>query len=375
VLVTGGAGFVGSTLAIGLREHLEDTRVIAFDNLRRRGSELNLPRLREAGIAFVHGDVRAVEDLEVIGPVDAIVECSAEPSVLAGYTTAPNYVVRTNLDGTVNCLEHARRHGADVVFLSTSRVYPTAALNSLHVTEATTRFELDREQPITGASARGIAEDFPLDGARSLYGATKLCSELLVHEYREMYGLRTVVDRCGVIAGPWQMGKTDQGVVALWVGRHLFGGELRYIGFAGTGKQVRDVLHVDDLLQLVLHQLDHLDAANGMTFNVGGGRDVSASLLELTAICREATGRAIDIGADLGDRPADIRVYLTDCTRVGAVTGWAPKHDLAAIVDDTCRWMRDHETVLRPILEADVVPIESAPLDRHSGSTARPSSP
>src|SRR5262245_43805681 len=103
-LITGGAGFVGSNLAIRFKHDQGDkSRVVALDNLKRRGSELNLPRLRQAGVEFIHGDIRQIEDLKSVGPVNVMLECSAEPSVLAGYSDSPQYVVQTNLLGTINC--------------------------------------------------------------------------------------------------------------------------------------------------------------------------------------------------------------------------------------------------------------------------------
>ena len=125
VLITGGAGFVGGNLAVALAERHPEWQIVALDNLMRRGSELNLPRLRKAGVEFVHGDVREPADLGAAGPFDAMVECSAEPSVLAGFADT-SYSVQTNLLGAFNCLERARAEGAFLVFLSTSRVYPVA---------------------------------------------------------------------------------------------------------------------------------------------------------------------------------------------------------------------------------------------------------
>ena len=350
ILVTGGAGFVGSCLAIGVRTHRPDTQVVALDNLKRRGSELNLERLKEGGVSFVHGDIRRPEDLEAAGSVDLVIECSAEPSVLAGYGESPQYLVHTNLTGTVNCLEVARRYGAGVIFLSTSRVYPMETIRGLRYREIGTRFELAAHQEVPGVSSEGFSEAFPLDGVRSLYGATKLCSELLLNEYREMYGLPAVINRCGVLTGPWQMGKVDQGVVVLWVARHLYGGALSYIGYGGHGKQVRDMLHVDDLLELVLYQFDHLEALSGQTFNVGGGRAVSASLQELTGLCREITGNTLEIGREAAERPADIPLYLSDHGRVTRATGWQPKRDVRRILEDVYRWLRENQEALRPIL-------------------------
>src|SRR5437899_8553473 len=136
VLITGGAGFVGSTLAIAIRRAHPGTKVVAFDNLRRRGSELNLSRLKAEGVQFVHGDVRSLADLAGIQPApDLILECSAEPSVLAGYGGSPEYLIHTNLTGCFHCLEIARQSKADFLLVSTSRVYPVAPVNALSFEE------------------------------------------------------------------------------------------------------------------------------------------------------------------------------------------------------------------------------------------------
>ncbi len=197
-------------------------------------------------------------------------------------------------------------------------------------------------------SARGLAEDFSLEGYRSLYGATKLCAEHLIQEYHHFYGLRTVINRCGLVAGPWQMGGADQGVVALWVARHFWRQPLDYFGFGGTGKQVRDVLHVDDLFELIDYQLGNLPQVNGATLNVGGGRAMSVSLQELTALCQRETGHAVPVAARPENRPADVPLYFTDNSRVTALTGWQPRRSPAQTVADVHRWLRTHEAQLKP---------------------------
>ena len=121
ILITGGAGFVGSNLAVSLKKKYPALRIIVLDNLKRRGSELNIPRLKNYGIEFIHGDIRNPEDLELNFKIDLMLECSAEPSVLSGYDTNPRYIINTNLIGTVNCLELARRNKTDIIFLSTSK--------------------------------------------------------------------------------------------------------------------------------------------------------------------------------------------------------------------------------------------------------------
>jgi CDP-paratose 2-epimerase len=350
ILVTGGAGFVGANLAISLAGRLADAQIVALDNLGRRGSELNLPRLREAGVQFVHGDVRNLADLLAVEPIDALVECSAEPSVMAGVGGSPDYLVNTNLVGAFNCLELARRDGAQVVFLSTSRVYPVRHLLDVRLDEAPSRYELAADQAIPGVSPAGIAEDFPLDGARTLYGATKLGAELLIAEYAETYGLQTVIDRFGVIAGPWQMGKVDQGIFTYWMLAHLQGTPLRYLGFGGSGKQVRDLLHVEDAVDLIAEQLGAPDAWAGQVVNVGGGRDVSLSLRETTELCAEITGKRVEVIEDGTERPGDIPIYITDTARLGELSSWRPRRDARETLADIATWIAAHERELRAAL-------------------------
>jgi CDP-paratose 2-epimerase len=346
VVITGGAGFVGSNLAVGLRERHPDWQVMAADNLYRRGSELNLPRLRAAGVRFAHADVRDRHDLEALGDPDALVECSAEPSVMAGVDGATRQVFDTNLVGAYHCIDFAARRRAQLIFLSTSRVYPIAPLTGLVLEEMPTRFELAAEQVIAGASVRGISEGFPLAGARTLYGATKLAAELLIAEYAASHGLCAVVDRFGVIAGPWQMGKVDQGVFTYWLFCHHLGRPLTYVGFGGSGKQVRDLLHVQDAIDLVEAQLLDPDAWAGATVNVGGGRERSLSLREATALCREITGRSVPITEVVETRPGDVPLYISDCTALYERTSWRPRRDPLAVLTDTYEWIESNERLV-----------------------------
>jgi CDP-paratose 2-epimerase len=352
LLVTGGAGFVGANLALALRARHPDWEVVAMDNLRRRGSELNLARLREAGVPFRHADVRERADVLAVDAVDAILECSAEPSALAGVGGDTDYVVASNLTGAHNCLELARRDGAQFLFLSTSRVYPYVALDRAKYVERPTRFELSSEQDLPGISAAGVSESFPLDGPRTLYGATKLAAELLATEYAEAFGIPATIDRCGVIAGPWQMGKVDQGVFTYWALAHHFRQDLRYIGYGGIGKQVRDVLHVDDLAELVDDQLSRPEHWRGAVVNVGGGRDFSLSLAETTEICRELTGKRVEVDASSEGRPGDVRIYVSDCRRLHQLTEWRPRRSPREVLEDILTWIRDNERALRAALDS-----------------------
>ena len=349
ILVTGGAGFVGSTICLKLKEYYPDITVVALDNLMRRGSELNVSRLQKFGVQYVHGDVRNASDLDV-GKVDLLIECSAEPSVMAGVSSSPEYLIDTNLVGAINCFELARRKSADVFFLSTSRVYPVKAINELNFVEDETRFRLSDHQVIVGASQNGIAEDFPLQGVRSLYGTTKLAAELVLQEYRENYGIKTIIDRFGVITGPWQMGKVDQGVIVLWMANHVFKKPLRYIGFGGEGKQVRDMIHVDDVFGVVNMQLQDIDSFDGEIYNVGGGIGQSVSLSELTKIAQQITGNQITISHASEDRPGDIRSYITDTKKLFGQTGWKPKKSVEQTCTEIYEWLMLHKETLRNVL-------------------------
>jgi CDP-paratose 2-epimerase len=351
ILVTGGAGFVGSSLALAFKHNRSTAKVIVLDNLKRRGSELALERLRRNGVEFAHGDVRVSDDLTAIGPVDLLIEASAEPSVHAGYDGNPSYLLHSNLVGAVNCLEYARRHGSAFVFLSSSRVYPIALLRALPIERTTTRFVLRSDSDLPGVTTAGISERFPLSGPRSLYGTTKLAAELLIEEYKAIYGVRALVNRCGVISGPWQMGKVDQGFIVLWMARHLFGGPLAYTGFGGEGLQVRDILHVDDLYDLLAKQLAELDRHSKQTvYNVGGGMENSVSLCELTQLCQDFSGKRIEIGRIVETRDADIPFYVSDCTEVREAADWKPQRALSIVLEDVWRWLVDHRNELEPVL-------------------------
>ena len=344
ILITGGAGFVGSHLALSFKRDKPDSAVVAFDNLKRRGSELALCRLAAGGVEFRHGDIRNPEDLADTGSPDLLVECAAEPSVQAGLYGGERHLINTNLIGTINCLDHARRHDAVVVFLSTSRIYPIAPLRKLPLVPTETRFGIPASNTGPGWSARGITESFPLIGSRSLYGATKPCSKLIIAEYVALHGWRAVINRCGAPTGPWQMGKADQGFAVLWAARHLFGGALSYNGFGGAGLQIRDVLHVENLYRLVNKQVAQIEDHSGNIYNIGRGGECSVSLVELTEACVRHTSQHLVVTSQPKTNPVDIPYYVTDNTGVAAATGWRPRLSMSDILDDIFECLREHRS-------------------------------
>lgn len=351
ILITGGAGFVGASLAKFFLAQ-SGTEVVLVDNLRRRGAETTLSSLTAAGAQFVHGDVRNADDLSALnGTFDLLIEASAEPSVHAGMGGSPRYVLDTNLGGAINCLEFARNRCGALIFLSTSRVYSLEPLRSIKLIDTETRFEFDRvAQQVTGITERGISESFPCNGPRSYYGASKLAAELLCQEYAAHSSLRVVINRCGVIAGPGQFGKTDQGVFTLWVARHMFGNPLKYTGFGGKGHQVRDLLHPLDLAELIALQMNSIDVVSGQTFNAGGGYAGSVSLAEFTGFCREVTGRQVAMSEDPTTNSVDVPWYVSDNSQVTNVLGWNPTRDPRQIVVDVAAWIDANRQVLKEVI-------------------------
>lgn len=351
ILVAGGAGFVGSTLCLQLKAKYPTYEIVAFDNLKRRGSELNLTDFQKSGIAFIHGDIRNNEDILAVGAFDVLIEASAEPSVTAGLDSDPTYVINNNLYGSINCFNACLKNNAKLIFLSTSRVYPIDWIENANFKEEETRFAFDENQTTNGISTKGISEELSLEGARSFYGTTKLASELFIQEYASFYGLKAAVTRFGVIAGPRQMGKTDQGVVTLWMAKHYWNQSLKYIGYGGTGKQVRDILHVDDLVALIDLQIHQIEKFEGKIYNVGGGLENSASLLEMTKICEKITGNKITIGSETQTRPADLRMFITDNSLIEKEIGWKPKKSVEQVFTDTYHWIKENEKQLETILK------------------------
>lgn len=350
ILITGGAGFVGSNLAVLFKNKYPSAEIFAFDNLHRRGSELNLKRFAALGIKFIHGDIRQKSDFDVLtGSFDLFLECSAEPSVLAGLDGKPQYTLDTNLMGTLNCLDWSRGRVGSFIFLSTSRVYSVRPLKEIGLKPSLKRFEITDNQQFPGVSEHGVSEVFPTHLPRSLYGATKLASEIILQEYVETYRLNAVINRCGVIAGAGQFGKVDQGVFTYWVVRHLLQRPLAYTGFGGTGLQVRDLLHPRDLFRLIELQLASMPQICGEVFNVGGGMKGSVSLSEYTDLCREITGKTTEIRNDAESSSVDIPLYISDNRKVQNRLGWLPALSPRDIVDDIHNWAVEYRSDLESI--------------------------
>jgi len=353
VLVTGGCGFIGSHVALHLRE--KGHNVVVMDNLVRRGSERNVDVLKRHGIEFCHGDVRNPEDLPNLpSGIELICDTSAQPSVVTGYAN-PLFDVTNNGLGAIHILEYARTRRLPLIFWSSNRVYGADRLNALPRRETATRFEYDtdawnhlpvEQRPAGFHPGHGVSEEFSIDGGqRSIYGLSKLIADTACQEYAHAYDLPIIVNRFGVISGPGQFGKTDQGWVVWWAVAHWFQLPLTYLGW--KGKQVRDVLFVDDMLSLLDVQMAKLPSFRGEVFNVGGGAANAISLCEATKCMQEISSRSTSVVHSDEARQGDVVLYWTDNRKAAQTLGWQPKTDLRSGFARIFEWIRENEAELR----------------------------
>jgi CDP-paratose 2-epimerase len=336
LLITGICGFVGRSLANWFREREPSCEIIGIDNFVRPGSETNRTTLCSRGITFQHGDVRNASDFETLPAVDWVIDAAANPSVLAGVDnrSSSRQVIEHNLYGTVNLLEYCKRIGAGVVLLSTSRVYSIPALAALPLTKGKEAFEWDENaKPTVGASINGLTTEFSTSPPISLYGSTKLASEALTLEYHHSFSFPVWINRCGVIAGAGQFGTAEQGIFSYWIHAYAQKRPLKYIGFDGSGRQVRDALHADDLAELVATQIEYSQKPEVTTFNVGGGAGNAMSLTQLTSWCAKRFGKHA-VESDTSPRAFDVPWLVMDNRETSAQFNWRPKRDLPSILDE-----------------------------------------
>src|SRR5262245_56558317 len=332
IVVTGGAGFIGSNLVDSCLEDGDDVTV--FDSLARPGSELNLAWLqrRYPSVKHMHGDVR---------DVDAVSDAAARADVI--YHLAGQVAVTTSVDdpatdfevnalGTFNVLEAARASGRRpaVLFTSTNKVY--GGIEGVAVRECPTRYEFE-DFP------EGISECQPLD-FHSPYGCSKGAADQYVRDYSRIYNLPTVVFRMSCIYGPRQFGNEDQGWLAHFVIHAATGKPLTIYG---DGKQVRDVLFVDDLVRAFRLATERVEVTAGQVYNIGGGSANALAIWhDLAPILEELSGRRPEVRFSEW-RPGDQRCYVSDIRKAGRDLGWRPQIDMRTGISRLWEWVIRHQ--------------------------------
>ena len=335
ILITGGCGFVGSNIAIYLKKNLKKVKIASLDNLTRKGSNLNKIRLTNYNIENYNINIENLDKAKSLPKFNLIIDCCAEPAIEASRKD-PDRVFKTNLVGTFNVLKKCIKDKSNIIFLSSSRVYSIEKLRGLIK-------DFNLVKPIKIKTK--INENFETSSASSLYGFTKLSSEKLIQEIFYKSNLKYIINRFGVIAGPWQFGKQDQGFVPLWVAKHLFKKKLSYIGFGGKGHQVRDVIHIDDVCNIIFLQIKKLKSINNNIFNIGGGAKNSISLLSLTNKCKKLTKNNINIKKVLRTSIFDIPYFVTDNSKILKTYKWRPTKNIDQILKDIFIWLSQNRKI------------------------------
>jgi CDP-paratose 2-epimerase len=339
IFITGICGFVGSTLTRTLLDAVENLQIVGVDNFIRPGSELNRRELAKLGVKIVHADVRSATDFATLPAADFVIDAAANPSVLAGVDgkTSSRQLLEHNLWGTFNLLEYCKTHRAGLILLSTSRVYsvpPLAAL-PVEIHQKAFRPNLNASFP-EGISAAGVSENFSTAPPISLYGSSKLASEVIALEYAETFHFPVWINRCGVLAGAGQFGKPDQGIFSFWINSHLRRRPLKYIGFAGGGHQVRDCLHPRDLVPVLLAQMKSDGKEKPRIANFSGGAKNSMSLAQLTDWCDARFGPHA-VASEAAPRPFDIPWLVLDSSLAEKTWDWSPKILWPQVLDEIAR--------------------------------------
>jgi len=326
ILITGGCGFVGTNLALYLKS--KKFNVDSLDNLSRKGSKYNLELLNKKKINNYKIDISKIDQINKLPKYDLIIDCCAEAAVEVSKKDIDK-VFNTNLIGTLNILKKVKNDKSKIIYLSTSRVYPVST--SKKIIKSKLRIN------------KLYSEKDSLTGPKTIYGLTKLSSEMLIEEFSYAFGIKYLINRCGVISGPLQFGKQDQGFVSLWVWRHLNKKKLKYIGYGGNGHQVRDVLHIDDLCNLIYLQIKKFKEIFNKTFTVGGSKNSHTSLYQLTKVCEKITNNKIKFKKILKTSIYDIPYYITDNSLITKYYKWKPKKNIKDVVNDIYFWLKTNK--------------------------------
>jgi len=334
ILITGICGFAGSSIAKILLQSHSNLQIVGLDNFSRKGSESNISDLTNPKIKLIRGDIRSQSDIDALPKADWVIDCAANPSVLAGLDgqTSSRQLLEHNLLGTINLLEYCKSHKAGLILLSTSRVYSASELAALTVESSGDRFVL-KNCDVCGVSSLGISENFPTTAPLSLYGASKRASETLILEYGECFDFPVWINRCGVLAGAGQFGKADQGIFSYWIHSFREKKPLEYIGFNGTGNQVRDALHPKYLVRLLSRQMLEPDWEAPKIINLGGGIENSMSLKELSSWCEDRFGQNKVLPSEK-ERPLDAAWIVINSTTAQNAWNWSVKTKIEQILEE-----------------------------------------
>ena len=335
IIVTGGCGFVGSSICLYLKKEIKNLNIISVDNLSKIYSNYNQRKLKKKYIINKKINMGSIDNFKNLKfKADFIIDCSAEPSVEASKKNISK-VIQSNLLSTFNVLEKAKKDGSKVIFLSSSRVYPIKLSYdkfSIYLKNKRHRFYNENESVL---------------GAKTIYGFTKYSSEELIKEYMYSEKVEYIINRCGLISGPGQFGKVEQGLVSLWMWKHINKSKLSFIGHNGSGKQIRDVLFVEDLCALILKQIINFKKFRNNIFCVGGGKKNIIDLKKLTYLCEKISGNKVKISNIKKTSNYDIPYYVSSLKKIIKVSNWKPRKNLKNGLQEIYKWMINDKSKIK----------------------------
>ena len=323
ILITGGCGFVGTNLAIYLQKELKNYSIYSVDILKKNYSKFNLDILKKKKIINYKIDITSDKFLKIKKKFDFIIDCSADPAV---EDSRKNTIreFNNNLTTTLNILEKTKKDKSNIIFISSSRVYPIIESNRKFQFRSNSRFD----------------ENTTTNGIKSIYGYTKYASELLIEEYSYIFNIKYIINRSGIITGPLQFGKVEQGLISLWLWKHLNNLRLNYIGYGGKGSQIRDILYVDDFSLLIKKQILAFSKIKNELFCIGGGKNNSLTLKQLTEKCQKLTKKYPKIKSKPKTSKYDIPIFISSNKKIKRCYNWVPKTNIDNILKFNLNWLK-----------------------------------
>ena len=335
ILITGGCGFIGSNLCIYLKKR--NFSVYSLDNLSRRGSKYNLGLLKKLKIKNYKIDISDFNKIKLLPKFDIIVDCCAEAAIEISRKDIDR-VINTNLIGTINILKKIKKDNSKLIFCSSSRVNSIKTINKIFK-----NFKFHNQIK----KNQMFNENFSVKSPKSIYGLTKHASEMFIEEFSFAFGIKYIINRFGVVSGPLQFGRVDQGFISLWIWRHIVKKKLKYIGYGGYGNQVRDILHVFDLCEIIEIQIKKINSIHNRLFTIGGSKNNSLSLKELTRKCEIITNNKLKFDKIKITSIYDIPYFVTDNKLIRKTYKWKPKRNLLDIIQDTYNWLISQKKTLK----------------------------
>ena len=327
IIITGGCGFVGSSLCLYLKKNLKGSKILSIDNLSKNYSRFNQKILKKNNIENKKINLGKLNSLKHVNfKADIIIDCSAEPAVEISKKKIVK-VIESNFISTLNILEKNKRDKSKLMFISSSRVYP--------IIDSYKKFQDYKKKKLIPT----FTEQENLKGAKTIYGFTKAASEELIEEFSYSEKIKYIINRCGIISGPGQYGKVEQGLISLWMWRHINKINITFNGYGGKGLQVRDVLFINDFCELILIQIKNFKNYENNLFCVGGGPKNLINLRNLTKICQKISKNKLKVRRNLKTSIYDVPYYVTSLKKIKKISNWKPKINLNEGLKDIYNWM------------------------------------